>query len=223
MVPNRNPSPSRALAVAAIVAFVVPLGACSDPPDSSGAGSNSAVSSVHEVPPGYVRAEQAGLLIKIPERWTPLDVHDAMVDPDAVAPEVKRLASERSLTIEQYVSMLRGADLVLFGPTQNGETATVNIVTDARSKSLPTAEKVRQELVAIGAPTPRAGVTTTKGLGRAIWSSVSSTPSSPSALFILSALGPNGLVTLTASGASVAEAKRCAMRITSQMVSWTGS
>ncbi len=221
MVPHKSPQTSRALTAAAIVAVVVPLGACSGPPESSSTGPGSAVTSVHDVPPGYVRAEQAGLLIKIPERWTPLNVHDAMADPDSVAPEVKRLASERNLTIEQYVSLLQGADLVLFGPTQKEETATVNIVTDVRLKSLPTPEKVRQELVAIGAPTPRAGVTTTKLLGRAIWSSVSITPTSPSALFILTAIGPNGLVTLTASSPSIAEAKRCVMRITSQMISWT--
>lgn len=222
MVPNRNPSPSRALAVAAIVAFVVPLGACSDPPDSSGAGSNSAVSSVHEVPPGYVRAEQAGLLIKIPERWTPLDVHDAMVDPDAVAPEVKRLASERSLTIEQYVSMLRGQTWYFSVPPRMGKQPLSTLSRTPGRSPCRLQRRSAKSSSRSGLPHP-----VPASPRQRVWV-VRSGLQYPALLHrrlpcSFSALGPNGLVTLTASGASVAEAKRCAMRITSQMVSWTGS
>ncbi|WP_138947580.1 hypothetical protein, partial [Gordonia araii] len=141
--PKRRVRQRRLLLTAVTAVSFAVLPGCADAETPSTVSSSS---SARAVPRGFALVEAAGVLVKIPHRWTPLLVESALRSPEDVPPEVKNLAAGRSLTVEQYLTQLRGVDLMAYGPERAGITPNFNVVSNQTVQTLPSTADIRRQL-----------------------------------------------------------------------------
>lgn len=82
--------------------------------------------------------------------WVAMVPQRASADPEVIPQRIREIATAQAGSVQEYLEMLAGVDLVAYGPTQGTASRSITIVNDESRSTLPTGPELRSQLAELG-------------------------------------------------------------------------